>query len=137
MNISKKDLKAIGQDLDKRQPPKLADDVAQDMTLKQVITALAPKLLRMKRRGITTDGMVVALKENKISIDGKTLNRYLSDYNQSKPSRQKKIVPDAASKPKTINSSDGKDCFTPKEETPSVQTAPKVAARPDPLKELI
>lgn len=105
--------------------------------MKQVIAALAPKLLRMKRRGITTDGMVVALKENKISIDGKTLNRYLSDYNQSKPLRKKKIVSDTTAKPKAINSSDGKDSFTPKEETPSGQAAPKVATRPDPLKELI
>ena len=133
MKISKKDLKAIGQDLGKRQPPKLADDVAQNMTLKQVIVALAPKLLRMKRRGITTDGVVAALKENKVSIDGKTLNRYLNDYQST---RKKKTVPNATANPKTGQSAHGKDGFTSKEETPSGQTSPQVATRADPFQEL-
>lgn len=127
MKISKKDLKVIGQDLNKRQPPKLADDVAQDMTLKQVIIALAPKLLRMKRRGITTDGMVAALKDNKVSIDGKTLNRYLNDYQAA---RKKKTAPAATANPKTIKSADGRDGLTPREENSSRQADHEVTTKP-------
>ena len=123
-----KDLKAIGENLEKRQPPKLADDIAQDMSLKQIISTLAPKLLRMKRQGFTTDGMVAALKENKISIDGKTLNRYLHDYKATR----KGTASDAAAKPKAAKSSDGKDGFTPEEKTPSKQSSPTVAAVPTP-----
>lgn len=137
MKISINGLKAIGQDLNKRQPPKLADHIDQDMTLKQIIAALAPNLLRMKRRGITTDGMVAALKENKVSIDGKTLNRYLSEFLPPKPPRKKKVVPDAATNQETTNSSDESDGFTPKEEPPSEQNGPQVTEKPDPLKELI
>lgn len=134
MKISQKSLKAIGEDLDKRQPPKLAEDVDQDMSLKEVITALAPKLLRMKRRKFTTDGMVAVLKENNISIDGRTLNRYLNDYQAA---RKKKAAPDATANPKTFKSADARDGFTPKEKTPLGQTGPQVTVRPDPLKELI
>ena len=134
MKISKNDLKAIGQDLDKRQPPKLDEDIDQDMSLKEVITTLAPKLLRMKRRKFTTDGIVEVLKENHINIDGRTLNRYLNDYQAA---RKKKTVQDATVKPKTIKSTDGKDGFTSKEKMPSGQTGHHVAARADPLQELI
>ena len=128
-----KDLKAIGENLEKRQPPKLADDIAQDMSLKQIITTLAPKLLRMKRQGFTTDGIVSALKENKISIDGKTLNRYLNDYKATR----KGAASDATAKPKTAKSSDGKDGFTPKEETPSQQSNPTATASPSPTENLL
>jgi len=128
MKISMKDLKAIGENLEKRQPPKLADDMAQDMSLKQIISTLAPKLLRMKRQGFTTDGMVAALKENKISIDGKTLNRYLNDCKAAR----KGMVSDAAAKPKRAKSSDGKDGFTPGEEMPSEQSGSTVATMPAP-----
>lgn len=133
MKISKNDLKAIGQDLDKRQPPQLAEDIDQDMSLKEVITTLAPKLLRMKRRKFTTDGMVEVLKENHINIDGKTLNRYLNDYQAV---RKKKTAPNATANPKTGQSSDGKDGFTSKEKSPLEQTGHHVAARADPLQEL-
>lgn len=133
MKISMKDLKAIGKNLDKRQPPRLAENIAQDLSLKEIVTTLAPSLLQMKNRGITTDGMVAALKDNKINIDGKTLNRYLNDYKASR----KESVPDEAAKPATAESSARKDGFTPKEETPSEQPGPQVTARPDPLKELI
>jgi len=133
MKISMKDLKAIGENLEKRQPPKLADDIAQDMSLKQIITTLAPKLLRMKRQGFTTDGIVSALKENKISIDGKTLNRYLNDYKATR----KGAASDATAKPKTAKSSDGKDGFTPKEETPSQQSNPTATASPSPTENLL
>lgn len=104
------------------------------MSLKEVITTLAPKLLRMKRRKFTTDGMVAVLKENSISIDGRTLNRYLNDYQAA---RKKKTAPDATTNPKTFKSADAKDGFTPKEETPLGQTGPQAAAWPGPLKELI
>jgi len=133
MKISKSDLKAIGQDLDKRQPPKLADDIDQDMSLKEIITTLAPKLLRIKRRKFTTDGMVEVLKENHINIDGRTLNRYLNDFQAA---RKKKTVQDATVKPKPIKSIDGKDGFTSKEKMPSGQTGLQVAARADPLQEV-
>lgn len=126
MKISIKDLKAIGKDLNKRQPPKMADHIDQDMSLKQIIAALAPNLLRMKRRGITTDGMVAALKENKVSIDGKTLNRYLSEYLPPRPARKKKVVTDVAAKQETSNSPDDSEGFTPKEEMPSEQAGHQV-----------
>jgi len=133
MKISQKSLKAIGQDLDKRQPPKLAEDIDQDMSLKEVITALAPKLLRMKRRKFTTDGMVEVLKENSISIDGRTLNRYLSDYQVT---RKKKTAPDATANPKTVKSTDGKDGFTSKEKMSLEQIGPRVTTKADPFQEL-
>jgi len=133
MKISMKDLKAIGENLDKCQPPKLADDIAQDMSLKQIITNLAPKLLRMKRQGFTTDGIVSALKENKISIDGKTLNRYLNDYKVNR----KGTGSDATAKPKLAKPADGKDSLTPKEETPSRQSSSPVTAPPAPAEKFL
>ena len=156
-------MKAIGDDLDKRQPPQLADDIDQDMSLKEIVTSLAPRLLNMKRRGFTTDGMVAVLKESKINIDGKTLNRYLNTYKAT----GKKPVSDAAAKPKRVKSSrkkDGstpgeetlseqpdhaveinptlpEDCFTPEDDTPSVQPSHPVSTLansiPDQLKDLI
>ena len=131
MKISRKDLKAIGKTLDKRQPLKLADDIAQDLSLKEIVTSLAPQLASMKRRGFTTDEMVTALKENKISIDGKTLNRYLNDYRAT----GQEPVSDAAAKPKKAKSPRGKDGSTPGEETPSDQSDPAVATAPAPFKD--
>ena len=80
MKISAKDLKDIGNALDKRKPPRLNEELDRDMSLKEIIMALAPKLNRMKHRGFTTTDMVVALKESQININGRTLNRYLNEY---------------------------------------------------------
>lgn len=138
MEISKKDLKAIGEDLGKRKAPKLPDDVAREMSIKEIIMSLAPKLLGMKRRKFTTAQIVAALKENRIIIDGATLNRYLSEYQESK---KKKTDPDTqgtlTAKPKIVKSDNGRDVFTPKEEAPMGQLPPKALTKPDPLKELI
>ena len=87
----------------------------------------------MKRQGFTTDGMLSALKENKISIDGKTINRYLNDYKATR----KGAGSDTTTKSKTVKSSDGKDSLTPKEETPSQRSNPTVTAPPTPAEKLL
>ena len=110
-------MNAIGKNLDKRRPPKMDDHVPQDMSLKEIIITLAPKLISMKRRGFATDEIAAVLLESKISIDGKTLNRYLNEFKAI----EKESVPGAAAKPKKAKSANGKDIFTPGEETPSGQ----------------
>ena len=110
-------MNAIGKNLDKRQPPKLADHVPQDLSLKEIIITLAPRLISMKRRGFTTDEIAAVLLESKISIDGKTLNRYLNEFKAI----EKESIPVAAEKPKRAKSANRKDGFTPGEETPSEQ----------------
>ena len=121
-------MKAIGENLDKRQPPKLADDIAQDMSLKDIIMSLAPQLLHMKRRGFTTDEIVAVLKENKISIDGKTLNRYLNAYKAT----GKEADSDVPAKPKRAKSLHAKDGSAPGEDTPSEQPGHAVETMPAP-----
>ncbi len=111
MEISKRDLKAIGEDLGKHKAPKLPDDVAREMSIKEIIMSLAPKLLGMKRRKFTTALIVGALNEDRISIDGATLNRYLSEYQKSKG---KKANPETTVKQKAVKPDTRRDDFTPK-----------------------
>ncbi|MDL2259812.1 hypothetical protein LJB99_02905 [Deltaproteobacteria bacterium OttesenSCG-928-K17] len=80
MSITMKDLKAIKSDLAKRKPPKPLLDANRDLTIKEIITSLAPELTRMKSKGFSTQALVDILKEHKISIKGATLNRYLAEH---------------------------------------------------------
>ena len=126
-------MNTIGKNLDKRRPPKMADHIAQDMSLKEIIITLAPKLISMKRRGFATDEIAAVLLESKISIDGKTLNRYLNEFKAI----EKGEVPGATAKPKRAKATDGKDGFTPGEEMPSEQPNQEIATEAAPSEDCL
>jgi hypothetical protein len=128
MKISLSEIKAIGDDLAKRNP---TPDSVREMPIKEVVMTLAPELSRMVSRGFTTADLLAVLKEHKISVTGRTLNNYLKEFREGRRESRKRgkktdslaanPAPSSCAVPQTAG-----NLFTPSEERKVASAAPGV-----------
>ncbi len=83
MTMTASQIKSIGQELNKLRPKKIRVDGNRILTLKEAILALAPAILRLKKRNFELPEIVELLQEKGIEIKLGTLSRYLSEFQRA------------------------------------------------------
>ena len=90
MAITHEQVKAIRQELNSLKPEATAVSGNGELTVKQIIMALAPTLERMKKRGFELSEIVSRLHEKGIEVKPQTLAKYLAEARRQKENRKAK-----------------------------------------------
>ncbi|CAK7037942.1 MAG: hypothetical protein DELT_00650 [Desulfovibrio sp.] len=92
MNITTAQVKEIRTEFAKLRPVKVTLDGNRSMTVKEAVFALAPILVRMKKRGFDTQEIAEKLHEKGIDVKPPTLAKYLNEFRRGKD-RKKDTAP--------------------------------------------
>lgn len=90
MAITAEQVKTIRQELNSLKPSSVTLDGNAEMSVKQIIMALADTLERMKKRGFEMPEIVQKLHEKGIEIRPQTLAKYLAEARRQKDARKAK-----------------------------------------------
>lgn len=123
MAITAEQVKTIRQELNSLKPASVTLEGNAEMSVKQIIFALADTLERMKKRGFEMPEIIQRLHEKGIEIKPQTLTKYLAEARRKKDVKKTKrqAANPHCSAPKTACRNEGPQAAdTPPKQTPTV-----------------
>ena len=90
MAITQEQVKSLREELNRLKPETASLAGNGELTVKQIIMALAPTLERMKKRGFELSEIVFRLHEKGIEVKPQTLAKYLAEARRQKEARKTK-----------------------------------------------